>query len=106
MSLQEGVDLNIVRTQYEDDYRITVEFSDGHQTTVDFEPFLSNSLNAETQQFLDIVRFKAFRLEWGSVVWGDYDMCFPIEDLYTGELVSRPRLAVAEERATYGRNEG
>jgi len=102
MSLKQGIALEIVHAEYEDSYRIAMEFSDGHRIVVDFESFLSGDLNTETRQFLDIERFKTFRLDWGNLVWGDYEMCFPIEDLYTGELVRRPLLAVAEERATYG----
>ncbi len=102
MSLSKGVGLEIVKASYKGDYRIDMEFSDGHRSEMDFKPFLSSNLNSETRQFLDPGRFKDFRIEWGNLVWGDYEMCFPLEDLYTGDLVKSPLLAVAEERATYG----
>jgi len=102
MSLQEGVGLEIEHAEYEDNYRIAMEFSDGHRTVVDFESFLSSSSNTETRRFLDTARFRDFRLEWGNIVWGDYELCFPVEDLYTAKLIRKRLLAVAEERATYG----
>ncbi len=101
MSLSEGVGLEILKASYRGDYRINMEFSDGHRSEMDFKPFLTSSLNSEARQFLDSTRFKDFRIEWGNLVWGDYDMCFPIEDLYSGDLIKSPLLAVAEERATY-----
>ncbi len=105
MSLQEGVSLEIVHAACVGGYRIEMQFNDGHASIVDFGPFLSSSLNAETRQFLDGDKFKGFRLEWGNLVWGDYEMCFPIEDLYIGQLVRSPILAVAEDRATYGESD-
>jgi hypothetical protein len=102
MSLSEGVGLEIVKASYDGDYRIDMEFSDGHRSEMDFKSFLSSNPNSETRQFLDTNRFKDFRIEWGNLVWGDYDMCFPLEDLYSAELIKSPLLAVAEKRATYG----
>jgi len=40
----------------------------------------------------------------GNLVWGDYDMCFPIEDLYAGRLVGSALLAVAEAPYRYGKD--
>jgi hypothetical protein len=82
MSLQEGVGLEIEHAEYKERYSIAMAFSDGHCTVVDFEPFLSSSSSTETRQFLDVARFREFRLEWGNIVWGDYELCFPLEDLY------------------------
>jgi hypothetical protein len=35
---------------------------------------------------LEEARFNAYRLEHGEVVWGDYDLCFPIIDLHSNQL--------------------
>ena len=53
MTLREGVGIEIVHAEYVDGYRIEMEFSDGLRVVVDFEPFLSESLNSDTRQFLD-----------------------------------------------------
>ena len=34
----------------------------------------------------DPVRFATFRIEYGELVWGDYDLCFPVIDLYLNQL--------------------
>jgi hypothetical protein len=102
MTIQEGIAVEVVHAERVGAYRIDLEFSDGHRSLVDFEPFLSGSLNVETHQFLDSDKFGTFRIEWGNLVWDDYEMCFPIEDLYASTLIADPLLAVAEDRATYG----
>jgi len=100
-----GVDTSIVTAKHLGGYRLQLTFSDRHVSVVDFRPFLSASLNPETRRFLNAQRFRQFAVKYGNVVWGDYTMCFPIEDLYSGnigiaESVVR-QLAVAEEKAEY-----
>ncbi len=104
MSLERGVELEVAAAEYLGGYRIRLRFSDGHCSVVDFEPFLSAALNEEIRQFMESGKFKSFRLEWGNLVWGDYEMSFPIEDLYLGQVMRSPLLAVAEERAPYGKD--
>ena len=31
-------------------------------------------------------KFQGFRVEHGDLVWGDYDLCFPVADLYRGKI--------------------
>jgi hypothetical protein len=105
MRLAAGVAVDVVLAEALGRHVLNLTFSDGHVATVDFGPFLKNVLNAETRQFLNVKRFRAFRLVYGNVVWGDYEMCFPIEDLYRGRVCAKssvPVLAVAETRAEYG----
>ncbi len=102
MSLEEGVELEIVAAECVGGYKLRLTFSDDHCSVVDFGPFLLAALNDETRQFVDSEKFRSYRLEWGNLVWGDYEMCFPIENLYLGQLEKASLLAVAEERATYG----
>jgi hypothetical protein len=35
--------------------------------------------------------FSTFRIEYGELVWGDYDLCFPVIDLYRNRLEHRSR---------------
>ena len=39
-----------------------------------------------TKKYLDKQLFKKFRIEYGDVIWNDYEMCFPIWDLHQGEI--------------------
>ena len=105
MSLAAGVAVDIVRVDHMERYRLELTFSDGHVSSVDFEPFLRASLNPGTRRFLDEKRFKSFALTHGNLVWGDYEMCFPIEDLYecriSQEKPDSKAAAVAEKRGEY-----
>jgi hypothetical protein len=43
---------------------------------------LSESLNPLIRKYLDLNEFKKFELDNGDLQWNDYDLCFPIADLY------------------------
>jgi hypothetical protein len=106
MRLKAGVAVEIVSVKTMGGYRLSLTFSDGHVSTVDFGPFLRTSQNPETRAFLDGKRFRSHLLHHGNLVWGDYEMCFPIEDLYDGcinhDESAQRAVAVAEPRARYG----
>lgn len=76
----------INKANYIGNYKITFEFSDGTQRTVDFQPFLLENRNPVTRKYLDIEKFKDFKLDHGDIMWNDYELCFPIWDLYTGKI--------------------
>lgn len=78
--------INIVTAEEAGDYRIRLRFDDGVEQVVDFQPFLSRSLHPNIRAYLDPVRFASFRIEYGELLWGDYDLCFPIMDLYRNRL--------------------
>lgn len=78
--------INIVAANQVGDFRIHLRFDDGTDQVVDFEPLLSHSLHPDVRAWLDPARFSAFRLEFGELVWGDYDLCFPVIDLYRNRI--------------------
>jgi hypothetical protein len=84
MSLKAGVGVEVVKVESLGGYRLALTFSDGHVSRADFGPFLRASLNPETRQFLKSNRFSNHTLRDRNLVWGDYAMCFPIEDIYEG----------------------
>lgn len=79
--------LNITAAEQVGDYALRLSFDDGTMRTVDFKPFLSLSRHPDIRAYLDPSRFAAFRIEYGELVWGDYDLCFPIADLYRNKLM-------------------
>lgn len=80
--------LSIVRiTPGRSDYCLHLVFSDGAERQVDFLPFLSATRHPALRAFLDPARFADYRLEYGDLVWGDFEMCFPIADLYDNRLI-------------------
>ncbi|MEI7638429.1 MAG: DUF2442 domain-containing protein [Syntrophus sp. (in: bacteria)] len=78
--------VEVISVDYLDGYRLSIGFSDGHQQTVNFEPFLRRSLHPDIIKYLDPDLFKQFRIVDGQLDWHDYDLCFPIETLYDGSL--------------------
>ena len=69
------------------DYRLRLSFNDGKEQEVDFLPFLSSSRHPAIRAFLAPERFATYRLEYGDLVWGDFELCFPIIDLYENHLL-------------------
>ncbi len=67
-------------------YKLGLRFSDGHVSTVDFEPFLKGSMHLSIRAYLDPRRFKKFTLEHGVLHWNDFDLVFPMADLYEGRI--------------------
>jgi len=67
-------------------HKLGIRFSDGHVSTVDFEPFLESSAHPSIRAYLDLKRFKSFTLEDGMLHWNDFDLVFPMADLYEGQI--------------------
>ena len=78
--------LKIDSAKYLSDYAIRIKFSDGKEKLVDFKPFLSKSLHPSIQKYLDENKFSNFSLTDGNLNWNDYDLIFPISDLYKGKV--------------------
>lgn len=79
--------INITAAERIDDYALRLTFDDGTLQVVDFKTFLSLSRHPDIRAYLEPVRFSTFRIEYGELVWGDYDLCFPIADLYRNRLL-------------------
>jgi len=67
-------------------YKLGIRFSDGHVSAVDFGPFLKSSEHPSIRAYLDSKRFKNFTLEDGVLHWGDFDLVFPMAELYEGRI--------------------
>ena len=78
--------IEINKADYLENYKIKLEFSDGKIRTIDFANFLKSAKSPMTKKFLDVTEFKNFKIEYGDIVWNDYEMCFPIWDLHEGNI--------------------
>jgi hypothetical protein len=72
----------IVAASYAGDYKLDIRFSNGQYRKVNFESFLRKSLHPAIRQYLDKNKFRQFSIMNGNVNWNDYDLIFPVEDLY------------------------
>ena len=78
--------INIITAEPAGDFRIRLRFDDNTEQTVDFKPFLTHALHPDIRAWLDPALFATFRIEYGELVWGDYDLCFPVIDLYRNQI--------------------
>jgi hypothetical protein len=78
--------LEIVEATFVSDYKIRLVFNDESERVVDFGPFLKKARNPDTTDYLDLKKFREFRIEDGDLIWGDFQMIFPITDLHRGAI--------------------
>jgi len=78
--------LKINSAKYLSDFAIRILFNDGTEKVVDFKPFLSKSLHPSIKKYLDEKMFSKFSLLDGNLNWNDFDLIFPIGDLYNGKI--------------------
>jgi hypothetical protein len=78
--------ISINKADYIGEYKIKFLFSDGIERQIDFSEFLNNARNPMARKYLDIKLFKNFTIDYGDIVWNDYEMCFPIWDLHEGKI--------------------
>ena len=78
---------------YLSDYRIHFTFSDGVEREIDFESFLTASSHPEIRKYLDISKFRDFKIVHGNLDWNNFELCFPVADLYDGNIHKEPEAA-------------
>lgn len=76
--------ISIIKAEYVGEYKIKFSFSDGIENVVDFGTFLKGAKNPMAKKYLDKQLFKNYSIEYGDIIWNDYEMCFPIWDLHEG----------------------
>ena len=87
MKTQTAKYLEIVQAGYVSGCKIRLTFNDGTVRVMDFEPFLRKALNPDITKYRQLRNFKKFHLHHGDLMWGDFDMIFPMEDLHRGNIL-------------------
>ncbi|WKN41239.1 DUF2442 domain-containing protein [Tunicatimonas pelagia] len=85
--VQKRETLSIVRANYIGDFAVRIFFSDGHQKLVDFKPFLEQAMHPAIKKYLDEELFKTYQIKGGNLDWNDFDLCFPLKDLYKNSIL-------------------
>jgi hypothetical protein len=78
--------LKIEAAKHLGDYAIRIIFDDGVERLVDFKPFLTSSVHPSVRKYLNEDLFSKFCITDGNLNWNDYDLIFPIWDLYNGRV--------------------
>jgi hypothetical protein len=84
--LAEGQAVGIVSAEPVGPLKLRLRFSDGFEREIDFARFLQSAQHPATREFLDPAKFARFTVQDGDLFWGDYELCFPIADLYDGRI--------------------
>jgi hypothetical protein len=79
--------LRVKEARYVPRYRVDIKFNDGTHRVVDFGPFLKQARNPMFTKYRRAKEFKSFHIQEGDLMWGDYEMIFPIMDLYRGTIL-------------------
>ena len=87
--------LEVTEAIYVSGYKLLLTFNDGAVRVVDFGPFLAKARNPDTTDYRDLKKFKRFHIQDGDLMWGDYQMIFPIMDLYRGNILKSEETAPA-----------
>jgi len=81
--------ISVSSAAYINNYKLEVVFNDNKKRVVDFGNFLNTHSHPQYNKYKKQENFKKFKIENGNIVWGkDWDMIFPIYDLYSGKIGS------------------
>ncbi len=79
--------ISVKEAKYITDFKVEIIFNDNKKNIVDFEIFLRNHKHPQYNKYKKKIWFKKFQIENGNLVWGkDWDMIFPVYDLYKGKV--------------------
>jgi len=78
--------IEIKSAKYIGDFAIRLFFNDGFNRLIDFKPFLESSLHPSIRKYLNEKIFREFKIIDGNLNWNDYDLIFPIDNLYDGVI--------------------
>jgi len=79
--------LNIENASYIGDFVMRLKFNTGEEKLVDFKPFLKSSYHPAIKKFLDEKQFSHYQIINGNLNWNNYELIFPINDLYTNTIL-------------------
>ena len=79
--------VSVIDAKYLEGYKLQIVFDDSKINIVDFTSFLSTHSHPQYNKYKDENHFKKFKIENGNIVWGkDWDLIFPVWDLYNGSI--------------------
>lgn len=84
--IPDGKEIAVQDASYIGGYVLELKFNDQVRQKVDFYPFLAASRNLLIRRYLKSDEFLKFAITEGDLEWNDYDLCFPIADLYENKI--------------------
>lgn len=78
--------ITIKKVDYLGNYVLGLTFSDSSYKEISFKDFLFEAKNPMTTKYQDENLFASYSLDYGDLNWNNYELCFPISDLYDGKI--------------------
>lgn len=78
--------LRVKGAKYVSRHKVDIKFNDGTHRLVDFGPFLKQARNPMFTKYRRTEKFKSFHIQDGDLMWGDFEMIFPITELHAGKI--------------------
>lgn len=82
-------EINVKEAKYIGDYVIRIYFNTNENKVVDFKPFLMQAVHPSIKKYTDENLFTSYKIENGNLNWNDYDLIFPINDLYENKIMKK-----------------
>lgn len=88
-SMIKNSDISVSDAKYLHNLTLEVVFNNGVKREVDFSLFFDDNKISYLDKYKSVNNFKKFKIEEGNVVWGkDWDLIFPVKQLYSGKIKS------------------
>ena len=81
--------LSIKDAKYIGDYVIRIYFNTNENKAVDFKPFIMQAVHPSIKKYANENLFTTFKIKNGNLNWNDYDLIFPIADLYENRIMKK-----------------
>lgn len=79
--------IQIISAENVGNLSVRLSFSDNTSRVVDIGSFIRRHPHPQYNKYLAPTKFSQFAIEHGNIVWGkNWDLMFPIEQLYAGTL--------------------
>lgn len=80
-------EIKVVSANYLGSHQLKIAFDDGVYQVIDFSEFLLKSSHPDIKKYQDENLFADFSICDGDLMWHDYELCFPVSDLYQNENI-------------------
>ena len=80
--------VKVEKAKYIGNYTIQVHFNDKTERMVDFKPFLTKAQHPSIKKYLSEDLFAKYKVIDGNLNWNDYDLIFPVWELYKGKIIA------------------
>ena len=79
--------ISVITANYLNGLSLEIVFNDNKKKKVDLSDFFETHTHPQYNKYKKVENFKKFKIENGNLVWGkDWDMIFPVYDLYEWKI--------------------